>query len=56
MSGVHAASATPDDLANAIAQARELDPAARREWGHGFRRATHVARLATVLEEVGTQG
>ena len=56
VSGVHAASATPDDLALAIAQARELDPAACREWGHGFRRAIHVGRLATVLDEVGTQG
>ena len=56
VSGVHAASATPDDLGRAIAQARELDPAACRAWGHGFRREVHVARLATVLEEVGTQG
>ena len=55
VSGFHAASATPDDLARAIVQARELDPAGCREWGHGFRRDAHVARLATVLNEVGKQ-
>ncbi len=56
VSGAYAASATPNDLSRAIAQVRELDPAACREWRHGFRRATHVVRLATVLQEVETQG
>ena len=39
----------------AIREARELDGDACREWGHGFRRDAHVARLATVLDEVGKQ-
>ena len=52
VNGFHAASATPDDLATAILSARELDEAACREWGNGFRRDAHVARLGKVMEEV----
>lgn len=52
VSGYHAESPTPADLAIAIIAARELDPAASREWGARFRRDAHVARLARVLEEV----
>jgi glycosyltransferase involved in cell wall biosynthesis len=52
VNGFHAASATPDDLATAILSARELDAAACREWGNGFRRDAHVARLSKVMEEV----
>ena len=52
MNGFHAASATPEDLAIAIRRARELDAAACREWGHGFRRDAHLARLGRVIEEV----
>jgi glycosyltransferase involved in cell wall biosynthesis len=52
VNGFHAASATPEDLAHAILRARELDAAACREWGQGFRRDAHVARLGKVMEEV----
>jgi glycosyltransferase involved in cell wall biosynthesis len=52
VNGFHAASATPEDLATAIRRARELDAAACQEWGRGFRRDAHVARLGRVIEEV----
>jgi glycosyltransferase involved in cell wall biosynthesis len=52
VSGVHAASATASDLATAIRRARDLDPAACREWGRAFRRDAHIARIGRVLEEV----
>lgn len=51
-SGFLAASATPDDLAVAIRQARDLDAEACRAWARGFRLDAHLARLARVLEEV----
>ena len=52
VNGYHAASATPEDLADAILRARELDADACRSWGHGFRRAAHLDRLGKVIEEV----
>ncbi|GAA1762302.1 glycosyltransferase [Agromyces humatus] len=52
VSGYHAASATAADLASAIRRARDLDPAATREWARGFGRDAHVARLARVMDEV----
>ncbi|KRE25835.1 glycosyltransferase [Agromyces sp. Soil535] len=52
VSGAHAASATPDDLARAIRSARELDPESTRVWARGFGRDAHVARLARVIEGV----
>ena len=52
VNGFHAASATPEDLADAILRARELDADACRAWAHGFRRDAHLARLARVIEEV----
>jgi glycosyltransferase involved in cell wall biosynthesis len=52
VNGFHAASATPEDLATAIRRARELEASACREWGHGFRRDAHLARLGRVIEEV----
>lgn len=55
INGFHAASATPEDLAIAIRRARELEALACREWGHGFGRDAHVARLGRVIEEVVQQ-
>ena len=52
VSGHHAASATASDLAIAIRRARDLDPAATREWARGFGRDAHVAHLTRVMEEV----
>jgi glycosyltransferase involved in cell wall biosynthesis len=55
VSGFHAASATPEDLAAAIRAARQLDADACRTWAQGFGRDAHVDRLTTVLDEVGKQ-
>ncbi|MEV1128791.1 glycosyltransferase [Agromyces sp. NPDC049794] len=55
VNGHHAASATAEDLATAIGRARDLDPAACREWGRAFSRGAHVARIARVIEEVVQQ-
>lgn len=52
VNGYHAASATAEDLATPIRRARDLDPAACREWGRAFRRDAHVARITRVIEEV----
>ena len=52
VSGYHAASATAVDLATAIRRARDLDPAATREWARGFGRDAHVAALTGVMDEV----
>jgi len=52
INGFHAASDTPEGLATAIRRARELDADACREWGRGFRRDAHLARLGRVIEEV----
>ncbi|WP_165307274.1 glycosyltransferase [Agromyces binzhouensis] len=51
VSGALAASATVDDLADAIRTARGVDPAGVRDWGRAFRRDAHVARLASLIEE-----
>lgn len=60
VNGFHAASETPDALAEAILLARRLDPDACRAWGRSFRREAHVARLTHVIDEVvqraGTTG
>lgn len=52
VSGYHAASATPEALATAILQARNIDGAACREWGRRFSRDAHLDGLARVLERV----
>lgn len=52
VNGFHAASETPDALAEAILLARHLDADACRAWGRTFGREAHVARLATVIEGV----
>jgi glycosyltransferase involved in cell wall biosynthesis len=52
VNGFHAGSATPEDLAAAIRAARELDPAASRDWARRFSRAAHIDKIGRVLEEV----
>jgi glycosyltransferase involved in cell wall biosynthesis len=52
INGFHAGSATPEDLATAIRDARRLDSAASREWARRFSREAHVGKLSRVLEEV----
>ena len=52
VNGFHAASATPEALATAVLAARELGADSCREWGSGFRRDAHIARITRVLEEV----
>jgi glycosyltransferase involved in cell wall biosynthesis len=52
LSGVHAASDSPEDLATAILRAREISAAACREWARGFGLDAHVAQLGRVIEEV----
>ncbi|GAA4374242.1 glycosyltransferase [Agromyces bauzanensis] len=52
VNGYQSAAATPEALGDAIRRARDLDPAACREWGRAFRRDAHIARIATVLDEV----
>ena len=52
VNGYHAASATAEDLAEAIMRARAIEAEACRSWGHGFSRAAHLARLGKVMEEV----
>ena len=52
INGFHAASETPEALAEAIVLARRLDAEACRAWGRAFGREAHVAQLATVIEEV----
>ena len=52
VTGFHAASPTPEDLATAILQARALDADSCRAWGHGFRLDAHMARLGRVLDDV----
>lgn len=52
VNGFHAASESPEALAEAILLARQLDPAACRAWGREFSRDAHVSHLARVIEEV----
>ncbi|GAA1799205.1 glycosyltransferase [Agromyces neolithicus] len=52
VSGVHAASASSDDLGAAIRNARDLDPVACRDWARGFGRDAHIARIGRVIEQV----
>ena len=52
VNGFHAASETPDALAEAILLARHLDSDACREWGRSFGREAHVAQLAGVIDQV----
>jgi glycosyltransferase involved in cell wall biosynthesis len=52
INGFHAASETPEALAEAILLARRLDADVCRAWGRAFGREAHVAQLATVIEEV----
>jgi glycosyltransferase involved in cell wall biosynthesis len=51
VSGAHATSATVSDLAAAIRRARDCEPELTREWGRGFGRDAHVARLSAVIDE-----
>ena len=55
VNGFHAASETPEALAEAILLARRLDADACRAWGRAFGREAHVAGLARVIEEVVQQ-
>lgn len=52
VNGFHAASESPEAVAEAILLARHLDAEACREWGRSFGRDDHVARLADVIEAV----
>ncbi|MGW9183380.1 glycosyltransferase [Agromyces sp. NPDC055661] len=52
INGFHAASETPEALAEAIVLARRLDAEACRAWGRSFGRDDHVARLTDVIEAV----